>query len=238
MVIFETKCYENDWEILLRTNRLEQMIENCNYNFNKRILYLNNITNMNEAVVASEFAIKKGIIDEYYIVENYAAAALQFFNLDVNSFVGGYYYSIAELVGIYLCQTPYLLHFSSDSIMAKTSVPWVAQSIVEMEKNSNIIVANPVWNFQIKEARNESIKENSHWYLGQGFSDQCYLIKTEEFKKQIYNETNPYSERYPKYGGELFEKRVDAYMRNHKKYRITHKGCSYLHQNFPKKENK
>mgnify|MGYP003586811022 CR=1 FL=1 len=158
MVTFETKCYENDWEILLKTNRLEQMIENCNYIFNKKVLYLNNISNMESAIIEADFAVKKGIIDEYYIVEDYASAALQFFNLDIASFAGGYYYSIAELVGLYICQTPYLLHFSSDSIMSKTSVPWIAQSIIEMEKNSNIIVANPIWNFQMKEARNESIK--------------------------------------------------------------------------------
>jgi hypothetical protein len=61
-----------------------------------------------------------------------------------------------------------------------------------------------------------------------------YLVRTSDFKERIYNENNSLSERYPKYGGELFEKRVDAYMRNHDKYRITHNGISYISSNFPK----
>ena len=42
------------------------------------------------------------------------------------------------------------------------------------------------------------------------------LGKHHDFKAPIYNEANPVSERYPKYGGETFEKRVDSWIRNHK----------------------
>jgi hypothetical protein len=42
-VTFETKCYENDWEILLKTRRLQTMIERHHYPFARRILYINNV---------------------------------------------------------------------------------------------------------------------------------------------------------------------------------------------------
>jgi hypothetical protein len=80
------------------------------------------------------------------------------------------------------------------------------------------------------------MSEIEDFYIGFGFSDQCYLIKTSDFKKSIYNEINTNSERYPKYGGELFEKRIDSYMRNNNLYRITSKEISYIHKNFPKKK--
>ena len=57
-------------------------------------------------------------------------------------------------------------------------------------------------------------------------------MKTKSMQKMgIFNEQHPDSERYPVYGGELFEKRVDAYMRNHKLLRITSKHASYVHKN-------
>jgi hypothetical protein len=63
-----------------------------------------------------------------------------------------------------------------------------------------------------------------------------YLVRTVDFRVLIYEEINDASERYPKYGGELFEKRVDSWMRNHGNIRATSKQASYLHQNFTKND--
>ena len=103
-----------------------------------------------------------------------------------------------------------------------------------MERNPDIIVANPTWNYKWNEAKAESQSELDDFYVGYGFSDQCYLINTEVFKQKIYNYHHLDSERYPEYGGELFEKRVDSYMRCHNKYRITHKSISYVSKNITK----
>jgi hypothetical protein len=234
-VTFETKCYHNDWEFLVKKNIISKMVANCNYNFANRTLFLNNFNEYKQIKSYAENLIKNNIIDDYYIVRDYEDEALDFFNLNKDSFKGGYYYSIAELVGIYLCKTEYLLHFSSDTILRKDyRTNWIDAAIAVMEDKNDIIVANPTWNFKYKEAKSESFSEDDNWYYSYGFSDQCYLIKTENFKKDIYNEVNILSERYPKYGGELFEKRVDSYMRNHSLKRITSKKCSYMHQNFPK----
>jgi hypothetical protein len=60
-----------------------------------------------------------------------------------------------------------------------------------------------------------------------------YLIRTEDFRAPIYEEINEASNRYPKYGGELFEKRIDSWMRNHSHTRASSKKYSYIHKNFP-----
>ena len=229
MVTFETKVYENDWAFILKGNYLDRMIERCNYNFSKRILIINN------KGLVKKYAEKKvsnNVIDSYYFVDDYASGALKHFNIKRDSFKKGYYYSISELVGIYLCKSKYLLHFSSDSIIEPSKVNWIDKAIQLMESNNNIIVANPAWNKDMNQVKNESILETQNFFISFGFSDQCYLINSNIFKREIYNEKNMASERYPKYGGELFEKRVDSYMRNNDLYRITSKEVSYIHENF------
>lgn len=229
---FETKCWENDYKLMLQTSHLKNMISNCNVDFMSHQLIINNVKDENKVKKMAQNLIDMNIIDTLYCVSDYAEKVLSTYNIDDN-FFGGYNYSIAEVVGIYNCKTKYLLHFSSDSYIPydfKNS-QWIIEAIEIMENNSDIIVANPVWNYRWNEAKKESMCEIDEFYKGYGFSDQCYLINTDIFKGDIYNFKHQDSERYPKYGGELFEKRIDAYMRNNSKYRITHKNTSYVSKN-------
>lgn len=229
---FETKCYENDWETLIKHNGLQRKIENTNYNFTKKILFINNVNDINLVKKEADTLVNQNIIDSYCVVEDYADEVLNKFNITKESFKGGYYYSIAELVSIYLCETDYLLHLSGDSIIENKEFNWIDKAIDIIENNQKILVANPTWNFKYYEAKAESFDEDDDWYYGYGFSDQSYLIKTSKFNKSIYNEYNPASDRYPPYGGELFEKRIDSYMRNKELYRITSKHISYSHPTY------
>lgn len=233
-VTFETKVWENDWRYVLETDYLESTIRRCNYNFEKINLLINNVVDEDTVRHAAQKIKNKGIIDSFYFVSDYAEKVLDYFDIDEESFKGGYNYSIAELTGLYLCESDYLLHFSSDSHIMKRSAQWIQDSLDYFASNKNAVVANPVWGARFKEAKSESFDEIDNFYLGYGFSDQCYMVPTAVFKKRIYNESHPASERYPTYGGELFEKRVDSYMRNHKLYRITNKNSCYKSKNWPK----
>lgn len=232
-VTFETKCWENDWRILLTTGRLQRMIDACTYDFARITLFINNVLEKNTVFKHSDKLVAKNIIHEYYFVEDHAQKALDHFLLDKGSFKGGYCYSIQELVGIYLCSTDYLLHVSGDS-MIQNSEPWIDAAIERMEADHCIKVANPSWKKDLAEAKAESFGEDGCFFKSYGFSDQCYLVRAADFKGRIYNEKHPDSQRYPAYGGELFEKRVDAYLRNHKFSRLTSKRAYYLHKNFPR----
>lgn len=232
-ITFETKCWEGDWEFILKTNYLQRMISRNQVEFTQRILFINNVNNLAEVKRYADIKVEQRIIDKYYIVADYEDKVLEFFGLSKDSFKGGYYYSIAELTSIYLCQTEFLLHYSGDAILADDG-NWINEAIKILDSNSQIKVANPCWNNKYGEAKKEAFDEVGSFYTGFGFSDQAYLIRTSDFRQRIYTETNTQSERYPKYGGELFEKRVDAWMRNNNFYRITHKHISYIHQNFPK----
>lgn len=234
-VMFETKCYENDWEFVLKGSYLEKNLERCHFPFSHKRLIINNVKDIRKVARYAEKKVNAGLLDDFILAEDYAEEALKHFQIKKESFTSGYYYSISELVSIYLCEQDYLLHFSSDSAMEKNKVNWIDKAISQFEQNPKMIVANPVWNHRYQEAKNEAFDETKDWYIGYGFSDQCYLIRTDFFKGPVYNEKHPSSERYPKYGGELFEKRVDSLMRNREYYRITSKEVSYRHKNFPKK---
>lgn len=234
MVTFETKVWEKDWEYILKGNYLDKMISVNNFDFAKKQIIINNVKNRS---IVEKYCAKKlneGIIDCYFSVEDYETEVLKHFDLSFESFQGGYHYSIAELLGIYKCETEYLLHFSGDSFLKRNNQNWINEAIKIMTDHPQIVVANPTWNDKFSEAENESFDKIENFYLGYGFSDQTYLIRQSDFNRNIYNEKNPLSEKYPKYGGELFEKRVDAFMRNNNKLRITHSKTSYVSSNFPR----
>jgi hypothetical protein len=230
-ITFETKCYEDDWEIVLKSDRLFKMISYHNYPFTERILYINNVKDVHQVAECAQRWVDAGVLSSYAVVDAYADEALRFFDIDKSSFRGGYYYSISELVSLYRATTEYVLHMSSDSILAG-HLDWIPQAIQTFKQYPSVKVANPTWNFRYDEAQAESHSEDTNFYFGYGFSDQCYLVSTQDFRARIYNEHHPASERYPVYGGELFEKRVDSWMRNHSFQRITFKHGSYIHQNF------
>jgi hypothetical protein len=231
-VTFEIKCYENDWEYLIRTDRLKKALEACRYPFDRVVLFINNVRDHVKVAKYAQKLLDNGTISDVIHVSEWAEEALDSLGCSPDGFAGGYYYSVAEMVGVYLCRTDYLLHFSSDSIMANGH-EWIGPAIQRMEENATILVANPTWNYKFHRAKEESFDEDDNFYIGNGFSDQCYLIAPARFRQRIYNEKNEISHRlYPQYGGESFEKRVDAYMRNHGYLRITSKKASYLHKNF------
>jgi len=108
----------------------------------------------------------------------------------------GFYYSNHELASIYLCETEYLLFFTGDTYLEEP-ISWVTPAIAELKKNNQYKVANPVWDHKFGEAKKEASYELEDFWVGFAFSDQCFLVRTKDFKAPIYNEKNPASKRYP-----------------------------------------
>jgi hypothetical protein len=232
-VTLETKCWENDWEFLLRTDRLKRTIELSGFNFAKRTLCINNVEDVAKVSRYAERLVHEGVLNNVVIVREHEKAALDFFELSREDFTSGFVYSIAELVGLYVCDTDYLLHYSGDSRpVGRTD--WLSAALTRFESDPRAKVANLTWNGNYAEAASEAFAEDEKFYIGYGFSDQMYFVRTADFRSpEVYHESNPVSARYPRYGGELFEKRVDSWMRNHEYYRLTYRFGAYEHRNFP-----
>ena len=231
-VILETKCWEHDWRRILEGEWLRLLPERNNYPFSEKILMINNVKNHSVVCKHAEHAIQQGWISRYVIVEEHAAEALDFFSISRESLGIGYPYSIAELVGIFLCRSDFLLHFAGDCMPAAAS-NWVSPAVQLMLQDPRIKICGLHPGIDPGGEKHGLVGETDDFYISCGCSDQCYLVRTKDFRQRIYNESHPDSARYPKYGGELFEKRVDSWLRNNGHLAATFKHGHYIHKNWP-----
>lgn len=225
-VTLETICWELDWRQILGGEHLRLLAERNPFPFSEKILMINNVRKPSIVARHADRAVQQGWITKYIVVAEHAAAALEFFAISRESLGVGYYYSIAEFVALFLSRSDFHLYYTGDCLPVNTC-DWVSPSLRLMAQDSRVKVCNTAWDDGAYGAKNESTEETADFYLGQGFSDQCYLVRTEDFRRRIYNESHPASARYPSYGGEPFEKRVDAWMRNHGHLRL-HRRLSKL----------
>jgi hypothetical protein len=223
-VTLETKCWEGDWKRILASEHLRLLAERNVYPFSEKILMINNVKNPSVVSKHAERAIQQGWITKYIIVAEHAAEALDFFSISRKS--------IAELVGIFLCRSDFLLHYAGDCMPAAAS-DWVSRAVLLMSQDSRVQVCSLYPGEDHGGEKSGLVGETDDFYIGQGFSDQCYLVRTENFRQRIYNASHPASARYPRYGGELFEKRIDSWMQNNGHLQAAFKHAFYTHKNWP-----
>ncbi len=221
-------CYENTWKEVI-DSKLEKNLSLFSKDlFKEKRLIVNNVNsfwNVFEYFKRKHEEIQTwGTWDEEVNEE-----ILSTFGLSLKDFTIGLYYSIQHLSGIYLTECDYLLHVSEDCDISGLDDFFIVESIQEMEKSRRYIVAFPRWCPDIEDNFEQVLPKTGVFYYQYGFTDQVYLIKTEIFKRNIYRHKHPMSERYPSYGGECFEKRVDAYMRMERMYGIVHREYEYKH---------
>ncbi len=240
-ISFFTNCYEGDWERVLKENRLETMIERCKTNFFEKVLIINNVKDRNQVEQYAKAAVDKKIIDAYYFAEDHSEAILSAFSISRKSFhldfYDGYWYSMGPLAAIYFCKGKYLLYFTCDCMIEEGASPgWITDSVELMKKDSSIFVANPIGDDNRGECKDGTLREDDKYYYTIGFSDQCFLVETSRFYGDIYNDYHYFSERYPVYAGDLFEKRVNSYMSLNLLTRIIRKDVYYSHEKLLNKE--
>ena len=65
---YVTNCWEGDWYHVLSDSRLKQIIDNNNYNFNDKILIVNNIKHDTAKPIlkAIDNALKIGAFNNFY----------------------------------------------------------------------------------------------------------------------------------------------------------------------------
>jgi hypothetical protein len=233
-VSFFTICYEGDWERILKENRLERIIRQCNYDFFERGLIINNVKDRATVEQYAKEAVKNNIIDVYYFSEDYSNEILPKFSITRESFRldfhDGYYYSIGPLTAVYLAKGKYLMYLTGDCLIEPHSQPWIDESVARMEADKQIFVASARGVDTNIECTWYASREDASYFYTNGFSDQCFLVETSRLQGDIYNHYHYYTERYPVYGGRLFEKRVNSYMCVNQLNRIVKKDAFYSHE--------
>ncbi len=246
-VTFATSVWEKDWKLVLQKEDYlrQKQIGHHLYPFTKRMLIVNNVQEKEEVKKYAEKMRRDEVLTDVYMAEGHAGEVLRFFNLSKADFKAAdsrenyqvenswvYYNALAPLSAIYHASTDYLLYHTGD-VWLPREVGWIEKAIRMMEKNPLYKVANLTWNEKYDEAKKESYKKRRGFYIAEeGFSDQLFLVKLEDFRKPIYGEIREDSNHYPR--GDVFEKRVFSYMKNRGWERLTYAKGSYYHECFEK----
>lgn len=212
--------------ILLDPEYLAQkQIAHHSYPFSEKILVINNVENLSSVCIAAQAKVDEGILDRFVIARN----VLEHFALKRSDFDDWQYYNaLGPLNAIYEAKSEYLLFVTGD-VYLKKPVQWIEKALKIMEKDSRVKVANLTWNDNYKEAKEESYKRSwNFYYAKRGFSDQMFLVRTEEFQRPIYSEIREEGSHYPR--GDVFEKRAFSYLLNHNFERITYRHGAYRHE--------
>lgn len=233
-VTFATSCWEKDWRIVLRdpSYLALRQIGYHQFPFFEKLLIINNVDDLDGARRAAQEKVEQGILNRFVFAQD----ILPFFGLKRSDFNDWQYYNaLGPLMAIYEAKGDYLLYQTGDVCLTKP-VNWIDSAICFMEKKKNVKVANLTWNGNYKEAKRESYRTTWNFFVAQeGFSDQMFLVKRDEFQRPIYGELRPDGAHYPR--GDVLEKRIFSYMKNRGWERITYRWGCYLHEdgNFFKK---
>lgn len=227
-VTFATSCWEKDWRLILldpeylRTGQ----IGNHRFPFAEKLLIINNVNDREVVRRAAEQKVAEGVLTRFVFAEN----VLPFFHLKRDEFNEWQYWNaLAPLNAIYQCQSEYLLYLTGD-VYLKRGVRWLPQTLRCMQKHPQFKVANLTWNDNYGEAKRESYRRTWNFYVAkQGFSDQLFLVRRADFSAPIFGEIRSDAAHYPR--GDVFEKRVFSFMKNHGWERITFNGGAYTHEN-------
>jgi hypothetical protein len=226
-VTFATSCWEKDWRLLLLEPdylKVRQIQNHC-FAFAEKLLVINNVEDVEAVKRAAQKKVDEGVLTRYIVAEN----VLSFFGLKRSDFNDWQYYNaLGPLNAIFHAKSEYFLYLTGDVYLEK-AVDWIGKSLKVMQRNPQVKVANLTWNGEFKEAKKESYRSTWNFFVAkEGFSDQMFLVKREDFCQNIYGQMRSDAAHYPR--GAVLEARIFSHMKNHNWERITFKG-SYTHEN-------
>ena len=252
-----SNCYEKNINIVTDVEYAKKLFLYGLSDIDYRILLISNVRDKELAKGKCEILKEQKIIDDYIFSFDCSEDIQQTFHgcdretffrkttlrekmhallekKKIKSIYDGIYYSISQIASIVTCPTKWLLFITEDvRLHPKALATWVGLAIDVINKKDEVLVANPLWNAQVDWAQYESLYEDKEFWYSERFSDQCFLINTDKLKlfKGILSEKNKECEKvFPYYGGNCFERRICAYMRNHHLLRATYKHDYYIHK--------
>ena len=256
-ITLASNCWEKNYKLITSDSWMKKLYHPGNSFIKYRNLLISNVNDREPVLKKVNSLVSNGAIDDFFFSYDYINEIENVFsNCERDTFYrkpskrewishfirgdilkpryDGLLYSVSQIAALLTCKSRYLLFVTEDVTIDDNSLfEWIEKAIKVMNNDSNVIVANPLWNNSTTEAMQESFKEDDDFWYSYGFSDQCCLLDVEKIMSMpdILGEKNKITEIvYPYYAGNHFERRVGAYMRNHGLYRITYKHSSYIHK--------
>ena len=218
-ITFETNCSEENWMQVIDNYKIKMDLNFIN--FDRRILYLNKVKDYYTVCkYIEEKLLDTGIIDNFIIVEEYIRDVLDFFDLtfeDLNNDLE----SISELLAIYLCDTDYLVHFSADTMLEKSS-KWIFPGIDILQDFKDVKIASP--DCQYINGTLPFIPARSSFNYSNEFCNKCYLIKNNGDFRSKYT--------YQDYTNRSFKDRISLWMKDNKFKRVVYRHGQYRYPKY------
>lgn len=222
-------CFERDYRDVLSPGFMSAKAAQFRFPFARVVVTLNNIADPTCAVALASDAVRRREIDSYIQVAEALPEALATCGLGFSDLGVVRHYMDFALVAVTRAVPGYLLYCCAE-VDLLTPFDWISDAVAKLAGNRDILVVNPSWASDPEGASRESVRrEGDHW-VGSGFSDQCFLVDAKRMAAPIYKYTHEAGARYPMSDlGDIFEKRVDAYMRQHNLLRASDARVFYRH---------
>ena len=222
-------CFERDYRSVLAPGFMKAKAAQFRFPFDRVVVTINNTADPLSAARMGAEATDRGEIHGYLEVSKELPDALALCGLKDSDLGYVRHYMDFALVAVKHALPNYLLYCCAE-VDLLTPFDWISEAVAKLEADQSLLVANPSWASDPTGAHRESIRrEGDHW-IGMGFSDQCFLVDSTRLAAPIYRYKHEAGSRYPMSDlGDIFEKRVDAYMRHHKLLRISDARVFYNH---------
>ncbi len=222
-------CFERDYRRVLAPGFMKAKAGQFQFPFERVVVTLNNITDSAGAVHLAQEATRRGEIDEYIEVAAALPRALETCGLVIRDLGLVRHYMDFALVAV-ACAAPHYVLYCCAEVDLLTPFDWISDAVAKLEADPRLLVANPSWASDPDGAQREALRRDGDHWVGVGFSDQCFLADAGRLAAPIYHYKHEAGGRYPMSDlGDIFEKRVDAYMRHHKLLRISDARVFYSH---------
>ena len=197
--------------------------------FSRIVVTINNVQDKRRALHLAAAAVQRREINEFLEVEKCLPRALEICGLQPRQLGAIRHYIDFALVAVVAAAPGYLLYCCAEVEMVRGD-DWITPALDKLEGDSQYLVANPAWGNDPAAVEREALYKSGEYFVGHGFSDQCFLLDAARLAKKVYGHSHESGSRYPLSGlGAVFEQRVDAYMRHEGLLRLTDPRASYNH---------
>jgi hypothetical protein len=219
--------FERSYRDVLRGGVLRDIAEQNRFPFARRVVLVNNVDDPAHVRELAQPLLDSDEIDELRFVADLLPAAMSITGITERDLGRLRHYTDCAITAIALPGSPWLLYWDAD-VRLDHPFDWITPAIDAMDADPRIVVANPDWTPSTLDE--ETIEQRGDFAIGRGFSDQLFLVRREDLARPIYHQRCIARLRYPiAHIGDVFEARVDAWMRHNGRLRATHTGVRYLH---------
>jgi hypothetical protein len=229
-VDFYVNCFERDYRQVLSEGFMQRKVRSMCRDFARVVVTINNVADRQDATRLALKAVERGEISTFLFVADALPKALEKCGLSLGSLGRVRHYIDFALVAVASAQAEFLLYCCAEVEMEQP-MDWVTPAIAKLCENPLLLVANPAWASDPGGAEREALLSDGPYRVGYGFSDQIFLVRTERLRGPVFGYTHPAGQRYPMSDvGDIFEKRVDAFMRCEGLMRLTDTRVFYRHR--------